>query len=443
MPAPGACVDLDRDRQSFDAAIWRARLAILFTAAALAGLLWFARERLQEPETAPAAQKSALDALGRQITLGESALFAGTPGGERLSVAKIHAWLDDPRAHRPLDYKLPLWLRADDEQPIPPADDTLTFAKIELGRQLFLERRFVGSGSFTCVECHHPKAGFSRATTFSEHRNPLPVVNRILSTRQFWDGRADSLEHQVEFPLTNVVEMKSSPEKCEEVLRKIPGYRIQFERIYGGVSYENMTRAIAAFERALVTGPGAYDYYRVLEALNSRDRSTLSDDEQEMLAEAETGAKEHPMSEAALRGAALFFSDHTGCANCHSGPNFTDEQFHNLGVGHNASYLHESAEYEIPDVGRYHVTHDEADKGAYKTPTLRNLRDTSPYFHDGSVLSLPDAVQFIVDGGNPNPNLSPMVRKLELSPGEVNDLVAFLESLQGELPEIALDRLPE
>jgi cytochrome c peroxidase len=105
--------------------------------------------------------------------------------------------------------------------------------------------------------------------------------------------------------------------------------------------------------------------------------------------------------------------------------------------------MHESGEYAIPDIGRMHLTGNESDRGAFKTPTLRNLRDTTPYFHNGSVVELKAAVQFIVNGGQPNPNLSPLVRKLDLTDAEVDDLVAFLDSLHGDLPDVALDHLPE
>jgi cytochrome c peroxidase len=435
--------ELSRDASPNSGRVWLARLAVLLAVTGFGAVVWSTRDR--GADAPPAAYHSAaLDALAdRPLVLGEAALFAGIPGGEKPTLTETLAWLHDPRVHEPLDFRLPLWLRGSEAALRTPSDDPLTLAKIELGRQLFMERRIVGDGSFTCVECHHPDAGYSRASMFSEHKNPPAVVNRILSTNQFWDGRADSLEQQVLFPLTNAQEMKSSPERCEEKLAAIPGYRAQFERIYGKLSYENMTRAIAAFERALVTGSSPYDYYRVRTELESRDPATLTDAERQDLNEAIAGTKSHPMTDAAQRGMELFFSDRTGCANCHSGPNFTDEKFHNLGVGHGLTHVNEGTGEPVPDVGRYHITHDEADRGAFKTPTLRNLRDTGPYFHDGTAMSLETAVAFIANGGKPNPNLSPLVQKLDLSPEEINDLVAFLDSLNGELAKAPTDRLPE
>ena len=139
----------------------------------------------------------------------------------------------------------------------------------------------------------------------------------------------------------------------------------------------------------------------------------------------------------------LFFSDRTGCSNCHSGPNFTDEQFHNLGIGAGYQYLHEFGGYYIPDDGRYRVTNDEADYAAFKTPSLRNVKGTATYMHDGSLGTLQEVVEFLVAGGRPNKNLSPLIQKLEIGPTEIQDLVAFLESLSGDVPVVAMDHLPE
>jgi cytochrome c peroxidase len=323
-----------------------------------------------------------------------------------------------------------------------PADDPLTRAKIELGRQLFVESRFATNG-FDCVTCHAPRQHFTRATVFTEHKNAPPIFNRILSTSQFWDGRANSLEHQVEFPVRHPQEMATTPEECEARLRTSAGYRLQFERIYGEVSFANMAKAIAAFERALVTGPSAYDYHRALEQFAGRDLSRLSSEEQALYDEAVQGARQKPFTPAAARGMELFFSERAGCANCHSGPNFTDEQFHNLGIGAGVEYLHEFGGYMIPDDGRYRVTNDERDYAAFKTPSLRNAKDTAPYMHDGSIGTLRQVVEFFSAGGKPNKNLSPLIQKLDLAPSEIDDLVAFLESLSGDVPEVALDHLPE
>ncbi len=376
------------------------------------------------------------------MVLGSNSLFAGIPGGAKLSIQEIRDWLDDPKNHEPLDFELPLWLRASRDELKIPANDPLTRAKIELGRQLFVESRFT-DGGLDCVTCHAPTQHFTRAAVFTEHKNAPTMLNRILSTHQFWDGRAASLEHQIEFPVRHPQEMNTTPEDCEQRLSATEGYRMQFEGIYGEVSYLNMTKAIAAFERALVTGPAAYDYHVVLEQFANRDRSTFTPEEQAQYDEAAAGAKRTPFSPAAERGRELFFSDRTGCSNCHSGPNFTDEQFHNLGLGAGRQYLHEFGGFYIPDDGRYRVTNVEADYAAFKTPSLRNVKETTPFMHDGSLGTLPDVVEFLVAGGRPNKNLSPLIQKLDLGPTEIQDLVAFLEALSGDVPVVAMDHLPE
>lgn len=430
---------------SNDRGVWRARILLFVALAVVSTAAWLAwGRRAKETPAAPVVRSNLPPEVrvGGRVVLGSPSLFAGIPGGAKLSIEEIQDWLDDPRNHEPLDFELPLWLRGARGDLTVPADDPLTRAKIELGRQLFMDRRFANQG-FNCLHCHHPKQGYSRPTRFTAQKNPLPIFNRILSTRQFWDGRAPSLEGQVAFPVRHPQEMGTSTETCEQQLLASPGYRMQLERIYGGVSFQNMARAIAAFERALVTGPGAYDYYRVQQELGSRESHSLTPDERRDLEEANAGAVRRPMSDSARRGMELFFSSRTDCATCHAGPNFTDEQFHNLGIGAGVSHLHEMGQYSIPDDGRMNVTHDEADYATFKTPTLRNLRDTGAYFHDGRGGTLEQAVRLIAKGGVPNKNLSPLVRDLDLSDEEVADLVAFLDSLQGDLAIAATDHLPE
>jgi cytochrome c peroxidase len=425
--------------------VWLPRLCVLLGLLGIASAAWYVNRRPVEKQTAPVVTASVRPPdtrIGGRVVLGSNSLFAGIPGGAKLSIQEIRDWLDDPKNHEPLDFELPLWLRGSRAELKIPANDPLTRAKIELGRQLFVESRFT-DGGLDCVTCHAPTQHFTRATIFTEHKNAPTMLNRILSTHQFWDGRAVSLEHQVEFPIRHPQEMNTTPEDCEQRLSASEGYRMQFEAIYGEISYLNMTKAIAAFERALVTGPGAYDYHVVLQRFADRDSSTLTSEEQSQLDEAAAGSKQRPFSPAAERGKELFFSDRSGCFNCHSGPNFSDEQFHNLGIGAGYQYLHEFGGYHIPDDGRYRVTNDEADYAAFKTPTLRNVKGTASYMHDGSLGTLQEVVEFLVAGGRPNKNLSPLIHKLDLGPTEIQDLVAFLESLSGDVPVVALDHLPE
>ncbi len=445
MSSRAAVAESVADAAAERSGLWLTRLGVLLGLLGIVSAAWYVNRQPAEKATTPIVTASIRPPdtqIGGRVVLGSSSLFAGIPGGAKLSIQEIRDWLDDPKNHEPLDFELPLWLRGSLDELKIPAKDPLTRAKIELGRQLFVESRFT-DGGLDCVTCHAPTQHFTRATVFTEHKNAPTMLNRILSTHQFWDGRAVSLEHQVEFPIRHLQEMDTTPEDCEQRLSASEGYRLQFEAIYGELSYANMTRAIAAFERALVTGPAAYDYHVALKRFEGRERASLTPEEQSLYDEAAAGANQRPFSPAAERGMELFFSDRTGCSNCHSGPNFTDEQFHNLGIGAGYEYLHEFGGYYIPDDGRYRVTNDEADYAAFKTPSLRNVKGTAPYMHDGSLGTLQEVIAFLVAGGRPNKNLSPLIRKLDLGPTEIQDLVAFLESLSGDVPVVAMDHLPK
>jgi len=445
MRSSTAIAESNRRDASEASGLWLPRLVLLLIVLAVAATAWYVRSRPATEtivERAAPSHRPPEQLVNGRVLLGSPSLFAGVPGGVTLTLDEIRDWLDNPKHHEPLDFELPLWLRDSRDQLVIPKNEPLTRAKIELGRQLFVESRFADSG-FDCVTCHAPRKHFTQATVFTEHKNPPTVLNRILSTEQFWDGRAPSLERQVDGPIRHPQEMATTPKECEKRLLASEGYRIQFERIYGETSYENMTKAIAAFERALVTGDSAYDYHAVLQRFAGRDVEQLSPQEKAIYDEASAGARQKPFSAAAERGMRLFFSDRAGCANCHSGPNFTDEQYHNLGVGAGKEYVHEFGGYMIADDGRYRVTNDEADYAAFKTPSLRNVKGSPPYMHDGSLGTLPDVVEFLNAGGRPNKNLSPLIRPLGLAPSEVQDLVAFMEALSGEVPLVALDHLPE
>lgn len=365
--------------------------------------------------------------------LGTRWLTAGIPGEGPLKRDELQAWLLDERNHQPLTVVLPPWLVGGEDSIHLPPDNPLTPAKIELGRQLFFDKRLSGIGTFSCATCHQPQQAFSSYQVMPEvGRNAAPVFNRILGREHFWDGRADSLESQPESPIKNPFEMNSSPERTTSAVAAVEGYALQFDAIFGEVSFANVCRALAAFERAIVTGPSPWDYQRLLRAYeagaNASAEPAIGLDELQRL------ASEHPMSEAALRGEELFFSDRGGCGDCHTGPNLTDEQYHNLGVGMAASRL---------DVGRMKVTGDPADRGAFKTPSLRNVARTPPYMHNGQFGSLEEVVDFLNRGGQTNENLSPAIRPLRLTRSEKADLVEFLHALTSDLPPVQVGRLPE
>jgi cytochrome c peroxidase len=267
--------------------------------------------------------------------------------------------------------------------------------------------------------------------------------NRILSSLQFWDGRAGTLEAQAVGPIANPIEMGNTHEECVATLKKIEGYQLQFAAIFkDGVTIDNVGRALAAFERTLVTNPSPADYYEPLLAFESRfpdevkDLKAFAEDDAENFArykKLKDASDAHPISESAKRGRALFFGNKASCTACHVGANFTDEKFHNLGVGMDAAK---------PDLGRFDVTKDPKDKGAFKTPTIRNVALSPPYMHDGSQKTLEEVVEWYDKGGHPNANLSDKVKKLNLTKQEKADLVAYMKSLTGEFTKVRHDRLP-
>jgi len=398
-----------------------------------------------EPQPTPQPETKGAEVSAAKVMLGSPELTAGIPGEGPLTVAQVEAWLADPKNHEILSVELPLGLSLG----VIPADvlaaNPMTRAKIELGRQLYFDTRLSSNNTVSCASCHHPDHGYAKETQFGVGvdnqmggRNSPVSYNRILSRAQFWDGRAPSLEAQAVGPIANPIEMGNTHEKAVATLAAIPGYKLQFEKIFGdgGTTIDNVGKAIAAFERAIVTGPSPYDYYeRVVPFLKLTEEDFADDAELKAEYEAKLAAsKAHPMSDSAIRGKDLFFSERINCAHCHVGANFADELYHNLGIGM------DKAE---PDLGRFNVTKDEKDKGAFKTPTTRNVALTPPYMHDGSLKTLLEVVEHYNKGGTPNPTLSPKVKKLDLTEQEKLDLVAFMEACTGAFPVVNQGRLPE
>jgi len=385
------------------------------------------------------------------VLLGDPELTAGIPGEGPATLAEIQSWLDDPRNHQTLEVQLPLGLAAGAAQIQGLDKNPLTRAKIELGRQLYFDPRLSYDQTISCASCHHPDSGYARPTRFGVGigaqeggRNSPVSYNRILSGPQFWDGRAATLEDQAVGPIANAIEMGNSHEACVKCLQEIPGYALQFERIFGELTIDAVGMALASFERTIVTGPSPYDYREQLKpyeeqlaALGSDDPEDLKEEDPEIyeaylaaLAEAE----QHPMSESAQRGRLLYFSERASCSACHVGPNLTDEKYHNLGVG---------MEAETPDLGRFVVSGEEKEKGAFKTPTIRNVELTAPYMHDGSQKTLEEVVDWYAKGGHPNPYLSDKIKKLDLTPQDKQDLVEFMKACTGPFPIVETERLPE
>jgi cytochrome c peroxidase len=280
-----------------------------------------------------------------------------------------------------------------------PADNPLTAEKIALGKQFFWDTRWSRNGTVACVSCHEPDHGWADPRQFSirfdgkptSRRSPT-LINRLFSERQQWAGGRASLEDQA------LKSSDQSPELLVEHLGAIPAYQEQFRKVFGtDLNAEGVAKAIAAYERMILSGNSAYDRFR------AGDTSALSP--------------------AAQRGLVLF-EGKARCSRCHSGFNFTDEDYHNIGVG---------MDKEDPDLGRYTVTKEEADKGAFKTPTLRDVASRPPYMHDGSIETLEKVIDFYDEGGHANPWLSPQSRPLHLTAEERADLVSFLHALTGEI----------
>jgi cytochrome c peroxidase len=298
--------------------------------------------------------------------------------------------------------------------PMPPANLNYK-AKVDLGKQLYFDGRLSKNGAISCAFCHNPGTGFAdpRQTSIGigggvGGRQSPTVYNTGFNHVQFWDGRAASLEEQAIGPIHNPIEMGETHENVVAKLNKIKGYREQFLAVFGtDVNLQGLAEAIAAYERTVISTDSDFDKYV-------------------------TGNK-RAMTESALRGMAVF-KGKGRCLLCHNGPNFTDNQFHNLGVPQ-VGPLKE-------DLGRYNVTRDERDKGAFKTPTLRSIAETAPYMHDGAFATLEAAVDFLDEGGGANSNLSPLIKKLGLSKGEKTDLVEFLKALSGEPIKFVMPKLP-
>ena len=291
-----------------------------------------------------------------------------------------------------------------------PENNPQTEAKVELGKRLFFDTRLSGDFSSSCATCHNPTVAFTdglpRSRGFAGKtllRNSPTVLNAAYNTAQFWDGRAATLDEQCKGPLLSPQEMNMVDEKhLVDRLNAVPQYRQDFQTVFGeGPSLDNVAHAIASFERTLVTPGSRFDRYAL------GDKSALTDQEK--------------------RGLIVFFGKGS-CSECHKGVNFTDNLYHNLGA--------KPVPGNPEDLGRFAVTHNPADRGAFKTPTLRNVALTAPYMHDGSVATLEDVVEFYDRGGDGAPNQSKLIFKLNLTAQERQDLVAFLKTLTGNIPQV-------
>ncbi|TLD41973.1 MAG: Cytochrome c551 peroxidase [Candidatus Jettenia ecosi] len=297
-----------------------------------------------------------------------------------------------------------------------PADNPQTPAKIELGKKLFFDPRLSGNNWISCASCHNPVLGFADGLprfiggpgSKEGGRHSPTIINCAYNELQFWDGRAPTLEAQAIGPVQNPDEMFETLDNAVRKLGKLPDYVKAFQEVFGtGVTVDGIAKALAAFERTIIYANSPFDKYMQGDA--------------------------NAMNESAKRGMNLF-NGKAECIICHNGPNFTDNKFHNIGV---------PAEGPVKeDLGRYNITKNESDKGAFKTPTLRNITDTAPYMHDGFFSTLFEVVLFYNAGGGRSENKSPHIHPLRLTPEEINDLIEFLKALTGEPVQVKYEMSP-
>lgn len=338
-----------------------------------------------------------------------------------------------------------------------PADNPQTPAKIALGEKLFNDKRFSIDGTISCATCHSEQHAFTDNLQFSKGHNGLTgtrnaptVINAAFYDSQFWDGREPDLENQSKQPFINPVEGGMADyDPILKIIREDAGYQLAFQSVFmismDEVNMDHVAKAIASFERTLVAGNSPFDRFYF-----QRDQSALN--------------------AAQLRGFQVFIGQGR-CVSCHvieqDQALFTDNRFHNIGIGINAiqqdvppiarAFLNAKAKGGEVDVmvltdkksselGRFAVTDQISEIGAFKTPTLRNIELTPPYMHDGSLKTLKDVIVHYNNGGvtpkdaKSNDYLSGGIRPLNLSEAQIDDLVAFLKALTS--PQIAQQSTP-
>ncbi|MFT7667841.1 MAG: cytochrome c peroxidase [Planctomycetota bacterium] len=278
---------------------------------------------------------------------------------------------------------------------------TATDKQVALGRRLFFDPKLSKGGTVACASCHRPEFAFADNRRYSlgingqpTLRNSPSLLNKSLSTHVLWDGRAARLEDQVLMPIENPSEMGLGVEPAIEQLAADEVYTNEFEGAFGSApTAENLASALAAFVRALSVGNSPVDRFEAGEfkALTAQERSGL-----------------------------WLFQGRGGCWRCHKGPNFSDEDFHNTGIG---------VLDEVAEEGRGAITGEAGDHGKFRTPGLRMLTKTAPYMHDGSQATLEEVVEYYRTGGVANAQLSDKLKPFTLSEADAANLVSFLRAL--------------
>lgn len=298
-----------------------------------------------------------------------------------------------------------------------PADNPWSKEKEDLGKMLYFDPRLSGSNWISCATCHNPGLGWGDGLprTIGDGQKELgrhsPSLFNIGDIKPLmWDGRAKNLEEQALGPIKSKAEMNQDLDALVDELAAIPGYSRLFKKAFPkeGLKSETIAKAIATFERSIVSRNSSYDDYFA----NGNNKA---------------------MSSSALNGMKLF-SGKAKCAICHNGPNFTDNGFHNIGIKQSGPLKE--------DLGRYKISKDDFDKGAFKTPGLRDVSRTPPYMHDGGEATLEDVVEFYNRGGDVDKNKSPFISPLGLNAQEKKDLVEFMKTLDGEPIVVSIPELP-
>lgn len=284
-----------------------------------------------------------------------------------------------------------------------PDDEENTSEEIELGKVLFFDKRLSSNDQTSCASCHNPDLGFGDGMALGLGtmgnklgRNTPHIYNLAWSSILFWDGRAATLEEQALGPIEAAGEMNMSLDELLPKLKKVPYYAETFKKVYpdSGLTEETLGRAIAAFERSIIVDNTPFDRYMA--------------------------GDKNAMSPAAIRGMALY-QGKAACTDCHSGPNFTDDSFHNIGINNG-------------DRGRAKILEGATMEGAFKTPGLRNVLFTAPYMHDGSLGSLEEVIRHYNNADpSKDKSLSPTLKNIDLSEAEIFDLLAFMGALNQAL----------
>jgi cytochrome c peroxidase len=294
-----------------------------------------------------------------------------------------------------------------------PPDNPQTAVKILLGKQLYFDTRLSKDNTISCASCHDPARGWSDEGPTSKGiagqmggRRAPPVSNAAYNPLQFWDGRAPSLEEQAKGPIANPIEMGNTHEVMINTVDHIPGYVDEFRQVFGtdGITIDHVAQAIAAFERTVITTDSPFDRF-------------VRGDEKSLTEQEKKGLE--------------IFNGKGHCTACHWGPNFSDGRYHNLAV--------KDIDPAKPDEGRSIITKDPRDKGAFKTPTVRDAALRAPYMHSGTEKTLRDVVELYDEGGRTgDPNLDPLIVPLGLTEAEIDALVAFMSRAMTSInPEVA------